>query len=98
MSAAQLTDLADNFILGMLTDGAGIEDYDVGLVRLIAKPIAQTFKLTFDELRVQLVHLATHGFDIYSLVHTVIIIGFKVQNQRSKSKMQNDRLEKQEIE
>ena len=69
VAAAELADFADDFVFGMLADGAGVEDDYRGFGGIVGRLIAEVLKLPGDEFGVELVHLATHGFDVKGVIH-----------------------------
>jgi len=69
VAVAELADFADDFVFGVLADGAGVEDDDRGGGGIVGWMVAEVLKLPGDEFGVELVHLAAHGFNVKGVIH-----------------------------
>ena len=63
MCRAQAAEGGVDLLLGVLADGAGVEQDDVGGGRLVDEFVALAAEAADDELAVEHVHLAADGFD-----------------------------------
>ena len=68
-----MADFADNLLLGVITDGTSIQDYNGGAVGIGSLRVTNSSKLINQKLGIKLVHLAAHGFDVKVLIHIIII-------------------------
>ena len=66
-------DRAQNFFFGMVPDGTGVINNDSCVINVIAGTVAGPFQFVGHQFRVQLVHLAAHGFDIIGIVHLKLV-------------------------
>ena len=62
--ARQVAEAADDALLGVLADGAGVEQNDVGARRIVGALVAVPAEVAEQQLGVRQIHLAAVGLDV----------------------------------
>jgi len=74
LDPADLAETAVDLVLGVLADAARVEQDQVGHPVVVGRGVALSAQLAENQLAVELVHLASHRFQVDPSVHAVPLV------------------------
>src|SRR5205823_14193954 len=74
LQLAQAAEVREDFLLGLVADGAGVEEDEVGLRLVVDAAVAAQFEAAAEPLAVEIVHLTAPRFDEEGLAHGRFVI------------------------